>query len=80
MLGICLAEHMLVMFLFWECTSISSFFLMGDSESPRLGSNPSPAVVRLAALAHHSPQFLLRIKFKALSLGWKSPGGLECEY
>jgi len=65
MLGICLAEHMFTLFLFWELTSISSFFLIGfwfDDEKSRAGALKALVVTASGGLIMFAGMALLGTK------------------
>lgn len=53
MLGVCTSANLVVMYLFWELTSVSSFLLIGfwyEKENPRLGAQKALLVTMAGGL------------------------------
>lgn len=62
MLGVCTASNLVVMYLFWELTSVSSFLLIGfwyEKENPRLGAQKALLVTMLGGLCILAGIFML---------------------
>ncbi|MCS7051850.1 MAG: sodium:proton antiporter, partial [Thermomicrobium sp.] len=85
MLGLVLADDMVVLFVFWELTSVASFFLIGFAdERPRARASAQQALlvtgagglallVGLLLLGQHTGSFRLRDLLAAGPLGAEEP-------